>query len=111
MPWQKFLNMDGLRRLTDGDREIEKQFVTMFMETAQDCIDQLAPLVEHDAHNQWPGIVHALKGAAANIYAESMIALCQDAEKLENAASRREAFAQIKAELARYEAVLKVSPR
>ena len=112
MPWKSFLNTEALRHLTDGNRELEEQFVTMFMETATRCIRQLEALSSHDPHLQWSPVVHELKGAALNIHADAMVALCKDAEYLPVDPVRRQAVWQkMDAELQRYQQALTAAPK
>lgn len=102
MPWSKFLNIEELREITDGDRTIERKFVEMFMQNLQSSLVRLEPLIEADVENNWPKIIHELKGAAANIRAERLHQICSHAESLIVHEDKQAAYDKIRAEYARY---------
>lgn len=111
MSWSQFLNMDALREITDGDPDIERTFVEMFMKSLKGALDRLAPLVEYDPGQNWPGVIHELKGVAANIRAETLHGICRQAEQATDRAGRQAAYEKISAEYARYRQALATPPQ
>lgn len=109
MPWSRFLNVETLREITEGDRELEQKFIDMFMRNFGDCLARLEPLVDYDSEKLWSKIVHELKGSSANIRAETLSEICSEAEPLTDSVQKREVFERMRAEYQRYQAALKAA--
>lgn len=98
--------MQALQEVTDGDAQVEERFVAMFMDNLARSIDQLERSVAGGEEETWAQIVHRMKGAAANMHAESMRDLCLHAEAMEDRQQRLRAIEAIRAEYERYRALL-----
>lgn len=55
------INKSRMIEITGGDKELEKELLTLFLETANSTLMRL------QAGENWQRTVHELKGAAANI--------------------------------------------
>ncbi len=55
------INRNRMIEITGGDKELEKELLTLFLETANSTLMRL------QAGENWQRTVHELKGAAANI--------------------------------------------
>ena len=55
------INKSRMLEITGGDKELEKELLTLFLETANSTLMRL------QAGENWQRTVHELKGAAANI--------------------------------------------
>lgn len=55
------INKSRMLEITGGDKELEKELLTLFLETANSTLGRL------QAGENWQRTVHELKGAAANI--------------------------------------------
>jgi HPt (histidine-containing phosphotransfer) domain-containing protein len=99
------LDLKALQMITDGDRRIESELARLFMQTAERCIGQLRSLGEGEGE-AWPRVLHELKGAAANIRAEQLSALCAQAAQVSGQAAREHACAGLSAAYDEVKAVL-----
>lgn len=91
------LNFNLLREITDGDKELESQLLTLYFKTVDRCISQMLALIDIDPEKKWHRSVHELKGASANIYADNIAAICKQIEHLpEDPDERRRACEIIK---------------
>ncbi len=80
---QEVFDLAALRLLTDGNAEIETELAELFCKTAESCLQRLQPLVSEDNSSQWPRVLHEFKGACANMHANKLAKLCQNAEHLD----------------------------
>jgi HPt (histidine-containing phosphotransfer) domain-containing protein len=81
MTSEVLFNLDGLRRITDGDVELEREFAGLFLTTANRCMAELEKLVADAEMQDWVRSIHQLAGAAANMHAEQLAELCRAAER------------------------------
>lgn len=72
------IDMDRLRLITGGDRDVEHTIFTMIAETGERCLSILRETNDNDA---WTKATHEIRGAAANIGAQAMAAVCKIAEE------------------------------
>lgn len=91
------LDMAALRVLTDGDAAFEKTLLTHFEQTAKRCLQALQEEPENETG--WQQATHELKGAAANLQARKLAALCKQAESA-TGAQRENVVAAVAAEVA-----------
>jgi HPt (histidine-containing phosphotransfer) domain-containing protein len=84
------LDIQALREITDGDRDLERALVRLYCSTAERCVAQLRLLADQDEDHQWKRVVHELMGASANIHANQIAALCKYAEHEDAAAMRKQ---------------------
>lgn len=72
-------NREAFAAVTDGDSEVEKEFLRLFAEEAGRYLEEIKTVVADT--EKWRGAMHALKGAAANIRAEDLAECCRQAER------------------------------
>jgi HPt (histidine-containing phosphotransfer) domain-containing protein len=85
------LNSDHLARQTEGDAELQREIMALFVENADALITSIARLAADDARDA----IHRLKGSALAVGADRLVALCSAAETRGQSA----AFPQIVAEM------------
>lgn len=93
--YMDILNLQALRVVTDGDAEFEQEMLDLFLQTAEPCMNSLHALALNANQEEWFETLHALKGAAANIHADHLVACCQEGEAAETAAMRIQACKKI----------------
>ena len=92
----KTFDLKALREITDGDAVIEKQLAQLFCKTAESCIARLQALVMAGEGDQWHLLMHEFKGAALNLHADELAALCSVHEKARSPQERMGALMEIK---------------
>ena len=74
------VDMEHLALFTDGDPEEEKMLFDLFTEQADMCIESLREALDDGDEDDWKSTAHRLKGAAANLGANTLAAHCLTAE-------------------------------
>ncbi len=74
------VNIARLESFTDGDRDVEKDLFKLFFEQADISLQRLSQALETQDDDEWRSAAHKFKGAAANLGAEKLAALCLTAE-------------------------------
>jgi HPt (histidine-containing phosphotransfer) domain-containing protein len=82
------LDIESLRRVTDGDVSLESALIRLYCQTAERCISQLKSAASSKDRLQWQKLTHELHGASVNIHANQMAALCKYAEHEDDLATR-----------------------
>jgi HPt (histidine-containing phosphotransfer) domain-containing protein len=82
------LDIQALREITDGDRDLERGLVRLYCSTAERCLVRLRGLANTDEKQEWKYAVHEFMGASANIHANQIAALCKYAEHEDDPAMR-----------------------
>lgn len=72
----KILDTGRLDRITNGDKAFEKRLLSLFDRTVEKCLLDLEQANDVETLRR---ICHELKGAAANLGAERIAALCSSA--------------------------------
>ncbi|PZQ44774.1 MAG: hypothetical protein DI551_09435 [Micavibrio aeruginosavorus] len=75
------INIEHLESFTDGDIETEKELFKLFFTESEISIGRLKSACDSDAEIEWKEAAHKFKGAAANLGAENLSAMCSAAEK------------------------------
>jgi signal transduction histidine kinase/CheY-like chemotaxis protein/HPt (histidine-containing phosphotransfer) domain-containing protein len=93
------VNLAMLKTFTDGDRDIEKSMIHIFVTQSEKNIAALTSACVSGVCQEWVEAAHALKGGAAGVGAQALQALSAQAQMMENATSkdRSIALAQINA--------------
>lgn len=78
---QDVLDIKALREVSDGDPAVENELITLYLATAEDCLQKMAALAGTENLAAWSEAVHTLKGASASMYMAKMVALCVPAER------------------------------
>ena len=81
---KSLIDLSILDEYTDGDKEVEKELLTMFIEQADDLLKQLTENAVGGVHKPWNDAAHALKGIAANVGAKEMKKLSETAQQMED---------------------------
>jgi hypothetical protein len=74
------VNTSHLEMFTDGDKDVERELFGLFSEQALLALEQLEQTCGDGASQDWKSAAHKFKGAAANLGAERLSALCYEAE-------------------------------
>jgi HPt (histidine-containing phosphotransfer) domain-containing protein len=91
------VDLEHLRRYTDGDRELERALVEAFGESCDQYLPGLDPVAPV---SQWRGAAHGLKGAARGIGAFTLGDLAEAAEGLSATEERRALLVRLLDEVA-----------
>ncbi|MBA4749804.1 MAG: Hpt domain-containing protein [Alphaproteobacteria bacterium] len=81
------VNLDNLREMTDGDRELEEALFQEFFSSAAELLSQLTQAVQTNNTEGWRAAAHALKGTSYNLGAKKLGDYCKIAQE-QNDASR-----------------------
>jgi two-component system sensor histidine kinase/response regulator len=79
---EPLVDMDHLNMFTDGDPDEEKELLDLFFDQAHININQLEQSCAHANNHEWEQAAHRLKGAAANLGANPLAKICEEAETL-----------------------------
>lgn len=74
------VDLRQLRNLTDGDSDLERKLLGLFVEQSQLCITSLKQHIHQGEEEEWKMQSHKFKGSAANIGALQLKKLCEHAE-------------------------------
>lgn len=100
------VNLENLHEMTGNDPELEKELFSVFLVSAEKCLDALRISTGVGAEETWRTQAHALKGMSLNLGAEELGKLCaqgqtgKDANESEKKALLQqieEAYAGVKA--------------
>lgn len=83
------INQTRIMEITGGDKELEKELLTLFLQTAESTLQRL------EAGENWQKTVHELKGAAANIGMDTLHHRCAEIEHKTSADSEKQQFFSI----------------
>jgi HPt (histidine-containing phosphotransfer) domain-containing protein len=75
---QPVIDLDHLRRFTDGDPQLEGELLTLYLCTSDVYLARMAEALA--AGDSWTATAHALKGASANLGARRVMAIALIAE-------------------------------
>lgn len=75
------LNFAHLESFTDGDIEMEEELFKLFLKESDISLNKLRHFCECGSNSEWKEAAHKYKGAAANLGAETLSAMCFWAEK------------------------------
>ncbi len=85
------INQTRIIEITGGDKELEKELLTLFTDTAESTLRRL------EAGENWQRTIHELKGAAANIGLDELHQRCAEIEhKIATDTEKQAFFAVIK---------------
>lgn len=73
------VDIDHLLSFTDGDGQLERELVALFLSTARVYIDRMARAIDDD--DEWSAAAHALRGASVNLGARELAAIAERAER------------------------------
>jgi signal transduction histidine kinase/CheY-like chemotaxis protein/HPt (histidine-containing phosphotransfer) domain-containing protein len=74
------INIEHLESFTDGEPEIEKELFNIFIDQMGLGLTSLETYYQDKDQEAWRASAHKFKGAAANLGAEKLAALCFEAE-------------------------------
>lgn len=77
-------DMEILVASSQGDQEYVTMMIDLFVSTAEKQIGDLQALCKDGDDHQWVEISHALKGTAGVVGANNMLALCSEAQLMED---------------------------
>lgn len=90
---KEVIDFDRLRDITDGDEDLERELVELFIETAQRCLARLEKVASQEIEFEyWSDLCHELKGASANIGAKTLKKACAEAELVDEGSDEMEGY-------------------
>ncbi len=103
------VDVGHLRMFTDGDKEEEKEIFELFITQSEEGIDVLRRTCYGGESQDWRKAAHKMKGAAANLGAFTLSALCKEAEEafISTEEEKKELYQKVRDELAMVEAFLR----
>jgi CheY-like chemotaxis protein/HPt (histidine-containing phosphotransfer) domain-containing protein len=69
-----------LETFTDGDKDVEQQLFSLFLEQADISLSRLRDAISSHDNEEWRSASHKFKGAAANLGAKKLSEICHAAE-------------------------------
>ncbi|MBU6234398.1 MAG: response regulator [Alphaproteobacteria bacterium] len=75
------INIPHLESFTEGDPDVERDLFNIFIDQMGIGITSLEASIGQHNHSDWHAAAHRFKGAAANLGAERLAALCYEAEQ------------------------------
>lgn len=100
------LDINALRLITGGDRQIEGELAGLYMETVGRCLEGLCGQPEN-----WQMLIHVLKGASASMQAVGVVSACRLAERAQGEAERSRAYRQLRSRYRDVEPLLRALGR
>lgn len=76
----KPINLEALRTVLRGKRDVEKRLLYILYQTCIESIAVLSNNIFEEAPGEWESAAHGLKGAAVNLHVTPLAALCEEAE-------------------------------
>lgn len=94
---EELMDWDHFNMFTDGDKEEEKQLISLFMTYANESLEIMEQHLNNENSEIWRKAAHKLKGSAANLGAKLLAEYCKTAEMAHDQApeDRRELFYKI----------------
>lgn len=80
------LNLENLREITGGDKEIEFELFEEYKSSSKDLLDVLKACINND-NEKWREAAHALKGISVLLGAEYLGSLAKTAQEQKEAAA------------------------
>jgi HPt (histidine-containing phosphotransfer) domain-containing protein len=74
------VNLDNLREMTGGDPDLEKELFTVYLDSAEICLNALRESCGAGAEETWRTQAHAWKGMSLNLGADLLGKLCAEAQ-------------------------------
>ena len=104
------IDMDHLHQFTDGNKEDEQEFFSLFLEQTSDVMTTLRSALDSGDCEEWRGAAHKLKGSSANLGAFALSKACENAQCAwtDGLDVKQSLFASIQKELGRIEAFMQV---
>jgi HPt (histidine-containing phosphotransfer) domain-containing protein len=100
------VNLDNLREMTGGDKELEEELFRVFIESSAECLSALQSTCDVGQEADWRKQAHAWKGICYNLGAQSLGNLCKEAQD-KNAAEKTEKLQLVGMLKKEYESVKK----
>lgn len=82
------VNLIQLRELIDGDHNLEKRLVGLFIKSSEENLNYLELICNDDEDLEWRNNAHSLKGAACNIGADKLSDICAKAQERYNMSAK-----------------------
>lgn len=74
------LDLSIIRSIADGNKELEHQFVTLFISETRKLLGQLEGTHLAELNKTWTETAHKIKGGASNMGATTLQELCKQAQ-------------------------------
>jgi HPt (histidine-containing phosphotransfer) domain-containing protein len=75
------IDLDNLRKITDGDAEMEAELFQIFLDSSAACMQKLRAATAMESAEIWYTQTHAMKGICFNLGAGPLGQLCKDAQE------------------------------
>lgn len=98
------VNLDNLREMTGGDKDLEKELFEVYVASSEDCLKALETSQGAGQEETWRTQAHAWKGMSLNLGAEPLGKLCAEAQ-IHHLAPPEEKAKMLAAIQAEYESV------
>ncbi|MFA6280482.1 MAG: Hpt domain-containing protein [Bdellovibrionales bacterium] len=74
------VNLENLREMTGGDKDLEKELFDVFITSSDDCLNSLKANLDAGNEETWRTQAHAWKGMSLNLGAGTLGTLCAEAQ-------------------------------
>jgi HPt (histidine-containing phosphotransfer) domain-containing protein len=97
------IDLEHLGTYTQGDRDLERELLSMFLPSAKSYIDSMSAAAGGGAGHDWWTAAHSLKGVALGVGARELADLAASAEPLRDSGGgdRDDHIARLRAALER----------
>ena len=92
LQYQNIVDFSIIKSFSEGDVEMEKEFISVFLMTSQESLQQLSNSCIDGENHEWIEAAHKLKGGAGNVGANKLRELCAVAQDM-TSSSREERLA------------------
>lgn len=82
-PESVILNWERLNEFTRGDLEQEREVVSLFTTHTEELLQALKKSLDENDHEKWEQYTHKLYGSAANLGAQALAEICDEAQNFE----------------------------
>ena len=103
----KSVNEYKLRDIVGDDKDAQKEFLGIYLDSAYEVIKLLKDALEASDEEAWKRAAHRLKGSSANLGMEEMVFICKQAE-ISAGGMSQDNLSHIEQSVARIEAYVKV---
>jgi HPt (histidine-containing phosphotransfer) domain-containing protein len=86
------VDLSCLRAITDGDADADREMSVLFAMQGDANIQALQDNCRGGSHRNWAETAHMLKGSAANMGANILAKLCDEAQHIADSADARGVF-------------------
>ena len=90
-----FLDMEYLTEVSNGNKEIEKKYLEIFIKQAKRILFTLAKNSKDGEIEKWYRTIHLLKGSASSLGARTIYSICEEAKNNSKMAEEKRQYLKL----------------